>query len=171
MRGIFDQNYLATIGADFALKKINVGLESEDIPQEVVFQIWDIAGQKAFDTVRNLYYRGGHGALLVFDVTNRNSALNLFKWAEGFWKNNSFGPTPIILLCNKVDLRDQVSGSMNTKECITSTNHLKKHIEEKYGSSMNVKYIETSAATGDGINEGFEYLAREIYYFFRDKAR
>ena len=62
----FTGQYLQTIGADFALKTDTVAGEN------VKYQIWDLAGQPRFKTVRSVYYIGAVGALLVFDITSRN---------------------------------------------------------------------------------------------------
>ena len=67
----FTSSYLMTIGADFAVQKTLVK------DKEVKFQIWDLAGQERFNSVRSLYYSGSHGALFVFDVTRPESYQNI----------------------------------------------------------------------------------------------
>ena len=60
-----------SIGADFAVKRTIIDNE------EFVCQIWDLAGQQRFSVVREAYYRGTSGCLLVFDITNPDSFSNI----------------------------------------------------------------------------------------------
>ena len=74
----FSSGYVMTIGADFAVKKTEIN--TNDGTKSVKFQIWDLAGQPRFNSVRELYYKGSHGGLLVFDITRRDSFSNLNSW-------------------------------------------------------------------------------------------
>uniref|UniRef100_A0A1B6J019 Ras-related protein Rab-4B n=1 Tax=Homalodisca liturata TaxID=320908 RepID=A0A1B6J019_9HEMI len=65
-----------TIGVEFGSKIVNVAGKS------VKLQIWDTAGQERFRSVTRSYYRGAAGALLVFDITNRESFNNLAEWLQ-----------------------------------------------------------------------------------------
>jgi GTPase SAR1 family protein len=67
----FQSGYILTIGADFAVQDLNID------GQQYKFQIWDLAGQQRFSAVRALYYKGSHGAILVFDNTRPESLYNL----------------------------------------------------------------------------------------------
>ena len=85
----FSSNYMMTIGADFALKEATIREKS------IKFQIWDLAGQPRFNSVRELYYRGSHGAMLVFDLTRRESFTNLYLWIDELLKNSGKSFIPI----------------------------------------------------------------------------
>ena len=63
----FYENYLATIGGDFRFKTMNID------GKMVKFQIWDTAGQERFRTITSAYYKGSHGILLVYDMTDGQS--------------------------------------------------------------------------------------------------
>ena len=142
----FKAGYSATIGADFAIKRIN--LEN----YRLTFQIWDLAGQQRFAAVRELYYRGSRGALLVFDVTNPSSFNNLPSWLEELWKKA--GRVPMILCGNKIDLRDEVPKSISPE----LGQEYARRLSEALG--YEVPYIETSAKTGANVNEAFQELSK-----------
>ena len=144
----FKAGYSATIGADFAIKRIN--LEN----YRLTFQIWDLAGQQRFAAVRELYYRGSRGALLVFDVTNPSSFNNLPNWLEELWKKA--GRVPMILCGNKIDLRDEVPKSIPPE--------LGQEYARRLSAALGyeVPYIETSAKTGEKVNEAFFLLGLSI---------
>ncbi len=144
----FKAGYSATIGADFAIKRIN--LEN----YRLTFQIWDLAGQQRFAAVRELYYRGSRGALLVFDVTNPSSFNNLPTWLEELWKKA--GRVPMILCGNKIDLRSEVPKSIAPE----LGQEYARRLSEALG--YEVPYIETSAKTGEKVNEAFFMLGLSI---------
>ena len=81
----FTKDHLMTIGADFAAA--DKVLQIEDKEYNITFQIWDLAGQGTFNQVRSMYYRGVFGALVVFDVTRKNSFDNLSSWIKELYKN------------------------------------------------------------------------------------
>jgi small GTP-binding protein len=69
----------------------------------VKIQIWDTAGQEAFQAITRTYYKGAVGALLVYDITRRETFTHVTKWLEEV-KNNSTKSIVIILVGNKKDL-------------------------------------------------------------------
>ena len=70
----FTTNFFNTIGVDFKMKTIPVN------DQEVKLQIWDTAGQERFRTITCNYYRGAHGVVIVYDITDRESFENVKNW-------------------------------------------------------------------------------------------
>eukprot|EP01107_Rhizomastix_libera_P002883 TRINITY_DN14_c0_g1_i12.p1 TRINITY_DN14_c0_g1~~TRINITY_DN14_c0_g1_i12.p1 ORF type:complete len:134 (-),score=24.22 TRINITY_DN14_c0_g1_i12:253-654(-) len=72
----FCENYINTIGVEVKLKTLNVGGST------MKMQIWDTAGQERFRAITSSFYRGASGIMIVFDVTNRNSFLNVGRWIE-----------------------------------------------------------------------------------------
>ena len=78
----FRESYSMTIGADFAARRLN--LEGWDITSN----IWDLAGQQRFKKLRETYYRGVSGALLVYDITRPETLEALPQWIEELQKNN-----------------------------------------------------------------------------------
>jgi Ras-related protein Rab-1A len=99
--GQFYENYLATIGVDFKFKILNVD------EKLVKFQIWDTAGQERFRTITSAYYKGSHGVLLVFDLTDKQS----FDDIDKFWRAEveSYAEKDVImyLVGNKADMEDR----------------------------------------------------------------
>ncbi|MHA1533051.1 MAG: Rab family GTPase [Candidatus Heimdallarchaeota archaeon] len=104
----FKEGYSMTIGADFCVKRVELST------MIITFQIWDLAGQQRFDVVREVYYRGSSGALLVFDVSNASSFENLPAWLNELTKNNYERIVPIVLIGNKTDLRGYLETSAKT---------------------------------------------------------
>lgn len=154
----FSTGYVMTIGADFAVKKTVIKTNGGE--RTVKFQIWDLAGQPRFNSVRELYYKGSHGGLLIFDITRRDSFTNLTTWVDELFENSGRGAMPIAILGNKVDLRD----SGEVKDCVTQEEvekfiaGLKKQFEMHY----DIPYLETSAKTGVNVDESFVILATSI---------
>ncbi|MEM2143090.1 MAG: Rab family GTPase [Candidatus Thorarchaeota archaeon] len=146
----FSEPYLLTIGSQFSTKLVTV---KDPQGQDVVIKliIWDLAGQERFDFIRTAYYRGSVGALLVYDVTRRSTWLELPKWLEE--TDSALGRRiPIILLANKVDL---------VNERVITTEAGQKFAQE----NGLIAYLETSALTGQNVEEAFNILARATLGF------
>ena len=75
---IFDENYICTIGVDFKIKTLQVA------EKQVKLQIWDTAGQERFKPITNCYFRGSNGALVVFDLTSRESLSSVDNWVRDY---------------------------------------------------------------------------------------
>ena len=110
-------------------------------------QIWDTAGQERFKNIIVSYYRGAHGILLVYDVTDKDSFKNLTNWLIEIEKNSSKNVLKI-LIGNKSDLEEKRVISYNQG----------KEFADTYG----LKFIETSAKKNFNVNEAFETLGRDL---------
>lgn len=152
----FSSGYVMTIGADFAVKKATI--DTEEGAKEVKFQIWDLAGQPRFNSVRELYYKGSHGGLLVFDITRRDSFTNLKAWINELFSNSGRGKMPVVILGNKVDLRNKSESCVEVEEVYEFIFDLK--IEKDL--PFEIPYLETSAKTGENVDESFSKLAKTI---------
>lgn len=141
----FSEEYIVTIGSQFAVK--TVAVESANGRSVVVkMLVWDLAGQQRFDFIRGSYYRGSKGALLVFDTTRKSTWLELPKWIKE--TEDALGERiPIILLANKVDLEEH--------RVITS--EMGMDFVREYDLTG---YLETSALTGQNVEEAFHLLAK-----------
>jgi len=95
----FKENYIMTIGTNFGMKSIELPEKPED---KITLQIWDLAGQDQFQSVRPVFYQGAKAILYVFDLTRKSSLFNLFKWKEEV--EEIVGSIPCILVGNKLDL-------------------------------------------------------------------
>ncbi len=141
----FSEEYIVTIGSQFAVKTVEV--EAANGRSVVVkLLVWDLAGQQRFDFIRGSYYRGSKGALLVYDTTRKSTWLELPKWIKE--TEDSLGERiPIILLANKVDLEEH---RVITRE-----------MGEEFTREQNLTgYLETSALTGQNVEEAFSILAK-----------
>ena len=139
----FDADYKRTIGADFAVKR----LEIPDIDAKVTLQCWDLAGQPRFEFVRQGFYRGARGGLLLYDVTRRRTFLNIDNWKEETFKNVG-KPIPLVVVANKVDLVD--SRAVTTEE------------GETYAKEHDFLYVESSALTGENVEDAYIQLCRRM---------
>jgi small GTP-binding protein len=158
----FKTQYLLTIGADFAMRDDSI----DGYP--VRYQIWDLAGQERFDSVREVYYRGCIGGLLVYDITRHDSFFNTPKWINELWKNNGRGRIPIVVVANKIDLREVEDNTINREQGITFSNKLSSLTRPE---GFECPYLETSAKTGENISEAFRLLGSNIVKFMNSKGK
>ncbi|MBN1328067.1 MAG: GTP-binding protein [Candidatus Heimdallarchaeota archaeon] len=141
----FQENYKMTIGVDFTIKQLVIN------DKRIKCQIWDTGGQERFSKIRPLYYRGSLGGLVVFDVTNWDTFINLNKWI-GEALTNCKG-IPLIIVGNKIDLENRVVTAKDAKSYAFSKS---KEIGYK------IPYLETSAKTGDSIKKVFDTLIKTM---------
>ena len=136
----FTNNHLTTIGIDFKLKIIN--LEEKQIK----LQIWDTAGQERFRTITKTYYKGAHGIILTYDVTDENSFKNIRNWVKQI-EQNAQSNVCKVLVGNKCDREDR-----------------KISYEEgaKLANEFKMQFFETSAKSKYNVSETFTYLTKEI---------
>ena len=146
----FKGNYSLTLGSDFATKILQVG----DLNTNMI--IWDLAGQPRFKAVREGFYRGTKGALLVFDVTRKDTYENIPRWIMELLNNNQKRKVPMILIGNKSDLRGSLYKTIPSEH---GENYAK---ELSIWSGYDVPYIETSAKFGDNVDQPFETLVKQI---------
>jgi len=160
----FIANHLETIGADFASLPKDIGNIS------VLFQIWDVAGQEVFEKVRMMYYKGAIGALMVFDATKITTFKALNRWIQELEKGTGSGIVPFYILGNKMDLITAKRKASLRKQLDTFIKQLNNKYHQK---GFTVKYIETSAKTGENVIAAFESLGEEIigYINHRKKMR
>jgi Ras-related protein Rab-1A len=150
----FDPVYLSTIGADFSTQILTLG------PRTIKFQVWDLAGQPRFKDVRRNFYKGANGALIVYDVTNRQSFKNLENWLSELWKYSKKEPIPFILLGNKSDLEKNGIRSIPDQYAKFFVEKHSKNTRANHGFGIN--FVKTSAKTGKNIDLAFELLAIQI---------
>ncbi len=137
----FDINYQATIGIDFLSKTLSVDDKSMRL------QLWDTAGQERFRSLIPNYIRDSSAAIIVFDVTNRQTFTSLEKWVEDV-RNERGTSVVVAIVGNKTD--------KNEERCIPL-----EEAEEK-AKLLGTIYHETSAKTGHNVKELFVKIASEI---------
>lgn len=156
----FKSDYLATIGADFAIADRKIS------DKDVKFQIWDLAGQPQFSGVRGVYYTNCLGSLMIFDVTRPESLTSLDSWVEEFWNNNGRGALPFIILGNKTDLRDQFPQAIPQA---TIDSFVEKWTEKTESKGFQIHYLDTSAKTGLNVDIAFEMLGQMVLDFIESQ--
>ncbi|MFX1580722.1 MAG: Rab family GTPase, partial [Promethearchaeota archaeon] len=109
----------------------------------VRLQLWDLAGQPHFSSVRPVFYRGAAGVILVYDVTRRQTFDALPAWYTEV--SQVTGAVPTVLLANKVDLT--VERQITTDEGMA------------YAQQLGWGYFETSAKEGQGVTDAFRQIA------------
>jgi len=141
--GKFDTSTLSTIGVDFETKKIIV----DDL--EILLNLWDFAGEQKFRILFPSYISGASGALILYDITSKDSLYDLESWID-IIDNVESPPRTRILIEHKIDLEDQ--------RVVTRKEADKFH--KKYNFQREI--IGASAKTGENVEEVFQVLGREI---------
>lgn len=139
--GKFQTDTLSTIGVDFMTKNVKLG------NSEVHFSIWDFAGEHKFRQLFPAYCSGASGALILFDITNRETFEDLNDWIKLI--NNASDNIIKILIASKCDLADE--REISAEEAANFIENQK----------LN-KFIETSAKTGKNVEEAFQEMAKLI---------
>ena len=146
----FPTEYLETLGADFSIKTTDF----HDL--NLRYQIWDIAGQPRFNQIRKSFFMGAMAALVLYDVSERRSLTSLANWIDELFSSNGKGTRiPVVIIGNKIDLRESID-CVTTSEGQTAV----KKIQEKYQVVDSVKFLETSAKTGEKVNYAFELITK-----------
>ncbi|CDW89914.1 rab family gtpase [Stylonychia lemnae] len=130
----FKATHDLTIGVEFGSRTITVN------NQNIKLQIWDTAGQESFRSITRSYYRGSIGALLVYDITKRQSFENLVRWLEEM-KENAYSKMTIIVVGNKADLENEREVSFEEGQ--------------QFAKKNNVMFFETSAKTAMNVDDAF----------------
>ncbi|CAH1724791.1 ras-related protein Rab-18-B-like [Aphis gossypii] len=136
----FNEDNSVTIGVDFKMKKITVDNNN------IKLALWDTAGQERFRTLTPNYYRDGQGAVLVYDVSNRDSFTCLETWINELNRYSTKTNIIKMVVGNKIDQERQVT----REEGIA------------FARRHQTLFIETSAKTKEGVYMAFEELVRKI---------
>merc|ERR1719369_397181 len=138
----FDPEISATIGVDFKVKVIDID------GNKIKLAIWDTAGQERFRTLTPSYYRGGQGAILVYDVTCRESFQKVEDWLTELETYSTSPDIKKILVGNKCDMEGERMVSRDEGK-----NFARRH---------QMMFIEASAKTKEGVQTAFEELVEKI---------
>jgi len=134
VRGQFFEYQESTIGAAFLTQTVALNETT------VKFEIWDTAGQERYHSLAPMYYRGAAAAIVVYDITNRDSFQRAKQWVKELQRQGN--PNIVIALAgNKSDL--------NSKRKVEPEE------AESYASDNGIFFMETSAKTATNVNELF----------------
>ena len=137
----FQDAYLSTIGFDFKFKMVTL-----KNGKQVKVQLWDTAGQERFRTIAKSYYKGAHGIILIYDVSNPKTYDNIKKWLAQI-KEEASSKVCIILVANKIDHEERV---------------VTEEQGEKLAKSFNLKIFESSAKENINVTEAFQEVIENI---------
>ncbi|KAB0794733.1 hypothetical protein PPYR_12052 [Photinus pyralis] len=136
----FSGSYITTIGVDFKIRTVTID------GQRIKLQIWDTAGQERFRTITSTYYRGTHGVIVVYDVTNGESFANVKRWLHEIEQNCDV--VNRILVGNKNDCPDR-------KVVLTED-------AKRFADTMGIQLFETSAKDNINVEEMFINVTRLV---------
>ncbi|MFW9998828.1 MAG: Rab family GTPase [Candidatus Hodarchaeota archaeon] len=148
----FEKDYISTLGMQFSKYEENLHGELIDL------FLWDLAGQESFSTLREKFYKGSSGAIIVFSLAPEEieTYYHIDKWRLNI--KEACGNIPVILFGNKADLVDQ-NALANSPNYATSDVHVMKLAQD-----LNImQYFKTSALTGQGVREAFQTLVHKLY--------
>ena len=142
LRNEFHEDSKATVGVEFGSKQFKIE------GHQIKAQIWDTAGQERYKAITSAYYKGAKGAFVVYDITRKQSFESVDRWINDLRaaadKNLS-----IIIIGNKCDLEDQ--------------RQVNKEQGEEKAKNFEVAFMETSAFSGENLNQAFEKMMNEVF--------
>ena len=137
----YTESYISTIGVDFKIRTIEIGGKS------IKLQIWDTAGQERFRTITSSYYRGAHGIIVVYDVTDQASFSNVKQWLQEIDRYACENVNKL-LVGNKCDLTTKKVVDYNTAK--------------EFADGLGIPFLETSAKNSTNVEQSFICMATEI---------
>ena len=124
---------------DYKVKKINIDGTA------IKLQLWDTAGQERFQSITYSYFKNAHGVLIIFDLSDKQSFLNVERWIR-LMEENQASNVLKVLIGNKSDLQKEVEKEEIQTLCC----------------EFKLPYYEVSAKMGQNINEPFEFMAKLV---------
>ena len=137
----FEKDSLATLGVDVKYKYVTLD------NKKIRMNIWDTAGQDRFRNIAKNYFKGANAVIFVFDVNNKNTLDKIKFWIDNV-KENSSEDLIEVIVGNKIDIEGK--------------HEVTKEEMESLGEKTGMETFETSAKTGEGINEVFTYLVNQL---------
>jgi Ras-related protein Rab-1A len=135
------ESYISTIGVDFKIRTVELDGKT------IKLQIWDTAGQERFRTITSSYYRGAHGIIVVYDVTDQESFNNVKQWLNEIDRYASESVNKL-LVGNKSDLTAKKVVDYQTAKA--------------FADEIGIPFLETSAKNATNVEQAFMTMAAEI---------
>jgi len=137
----YSDTYISTIGVDFKIKTL-------EIDNKIIkLQIWDTAGQERFKTIISSYYRGAHGIIIFFDLSDKKSFDDVESW---------------MIERNKYCNRNICTLLVGTKSDIKNNDDFNINVINELCNKYDTSYIETSSKLNININNVFEKLCFKL---------
>jgi small GTP-binding protein len=135
-------------------RKQTIGIEHYDKVvrednKDFLFKVWDTAGQEKFRVMSRSYYQKAHGMILTCAINNRESFNNIRTWLNNIKESVGVDSIQLIIISNKCDLGE---------ERVVSHEEIKKKADE-----LGIEFFETSAKTGQGVDEAFDCIFKKVY--------
>lgn len=149
----YPKNYLMTVGAEFCVKQVRI----PDTNVVVELYIFDCAGQSIFNHVEmnSKYYENASAVMVVYDVTSNESLQSCNRWITNARSMRPVGPPlPGVMVGNKCEYRD---GAVDTRSEVSKSD------AQRLANDMGLGYFEASAANNTGVEEPFQYIAKEFH--------
>nr|AOC97467.1 Rab family protein [Volvariella volvacea] len=152
----YTESYISTIGVDFKIRTIElegktVKLQIVCVPQYLISVLYICAalctGQERFRTITSSYYRGAHGIIVVYDVTDNDTFTNVKQWLQEIDRYASEGVNKL-LVGNKSDL--------------TSKKVVEYSVAKEFADQLNIPFLETSAKNATNVEQAFLTMAKQI---------
>ena len=137
----YTESYISTIGVDFKIRTIELDGKT------IKLQIWDTAGQERFRTITSSYYRGAHGIIIVYDITDRESFDNVKQWLNEIDKYACENVNKL-LVGNKSDLDSKRQVDFDEAKA--------------FADERGIPFLETSAKSSTNVEKSFLTMAGEI---------
>ncbi|KAM0007233.1 putative small GTP-binding protein [Helianthus debilis subsp. tardiflorus] len=138
----FTLEFNSTVGVEFTTKTLII----DGTP--IMAQIWDASGHTKVRAITDAYYRGAHGALLVYDVTRHITFVNTQKWLAGL-RNHADPNMVVTLVGNKSDVRQSVM--------------VLTEVGKSFAEKESLYFVETSALRATHVEKAFVDLVANIY--------
>jgi len=141
VENVFHEQGEPTTGSSFSIQTVQLK------DRTVKFEIWDTAGQEKYRSLAQLYYQGAQAALIIYDITDKDSFANVKYWVSEL-RGAKSGPVVIAIVGNKLDLESQ--------------RKVPKVEAETFANSCDCIYEEISARTGDNIKDVFTAIGERV---------
>ena len=147
----FQEIHMATIGLDYRLKSMKL-----KNGKDIKLQMWDTAGQDRYRAITKNYYKGSHGILLLYDITNIQTFESVKQWVTQI-REEATQNVIVYLVGNKSDMEEE--------------REVQKEKGEQLAEELGFPFTESSAKNGINVNETFEDLAERIDKLYGNKPQ
>lgn len=142
---LFNDRYLSTIGSKVTKKRLNIEKDKDNII-DLNMIIWDIMGQKGFERTQTSSFYGAHGAIIVCDITRKETLSDIAHWRDLIFEIAD--EIPIIILANKHDL---IKIAEFTKDDL-----------DEVTNELQAPCFFTSAKTGENVENAFMEIGKKL---------